>query len=328
MIMIPQLYLISRIMSNFAQNLEYIHSKLEQRNSPWVPYLEHEQKFLLFAASLVQPSKKIGEAVNKLMAIVTEQNFNENTSIRNEVNELLDLMDENLRKSNISASAYTGSSELEGLAKIKIPKQFDKSKNTRGSIKFYWFIAENSDTLLARYLKIKYGGRKFPIINIELEINVKEQHSTLHLGSWSSLLANDELALKLASPTEVRMLKGLPYRTLCYILGLIRHAWNPKLNFPEVITLDASPSYGIAGRRHKKDAWNLIRYYKSIGFKAESSNGEQDEKKQLEDKGGLDMSAPLTQTLNICENRGGYGGIDLNKVTVFVNGKERSLRAY
>lgn len=315
-------------MSDFTQNLEYIHSKLEQHNSPWVCYLEHEQKFLLFAASLVRPSKKISEMISKIMAIVTDQNFDENTSIRSELNELSDLMDENLRTSNISSAAYTGFPELEGLAKIKIPKQFDTLKNTRGSIKFYWFIAENSDTLLARYLKIKYGGRKFPIIDIELGINVKGQHSTLNLDSWSSLLAGDELALKLASPTEVRMLKGLPYRTLCYILGLIKHAWNPKLKFPEVITLDAAPSYGIAGRRHRKDAWNLIRYYKSIGFKVESSNGEQDEKKQLEDKGRLEMSAPLNQTLNICENRGGYGGIDLDKVTVFVNGKERSLRTH
>lgn len=315
-------------MSSFAQNLEYIHSKLEQRKSPWVHYLEHEQKFLLFAASLVRPSEKINGMISKIMATVTDQNFNENTSIRNELNELLVLMDENLRMSSIPSSAYIGSSELEGLAKIKIPKQFDRAKNTRGSIKFYWFIAENSDTLLARYLKIKYGNRKFPIIDIELGINVKGEHSTLNLDSWSSLLVGDELALKLASPAEVRMLKGLPYRTLCYILGLIKHAWNPKLKFPEVITLDAAPSYGIAGRRYKKDEWNLIRYYKSMGFKVESSNGEQDEKKQLEDKGRLEMFAPLTQMLNICEDRGGYGGIDLNRVTVFVNGKERSLRAY
>lgn len=301
-------------MSDFLRNIENITRELKLKNSPWTQRIDHDMKFYRFAYPFVKSSEELEKSTREILAIVTNLGFTKDSSLSGEMRDLWNLVRKILLKSNIPSASKIGWSALEGTAKIRTLKKDKK-------IKFIWSLDKNSDSLLSRYLRSI--DKSFNVVDIDISII---QQSDLHLSSWLSLMANDELAVKMASQDEINMLKGLPYRTFCYILGFIKTMWN---ELPEIVTLDAVPIHGAAGRTKEKDAWNLIKYYKSLGFNVVNSNGEDDEKKILEDEGRLEMNAAFNHITNICESRGGNRGIDLRKVNITVNGKElRTLGTY
>ena len=119
---------------------------------------------------------------------------------------------------------------------------------------FTWYLTGN--TKLAQYISETYDEE---IINLNLTLD-KSNKSILNIEYLLSRVSMDPLAFDLATDNEKQMLKGLPHKTLCFVMNYI------LTNFYKFdkVQLKAFPYLGkdIKGR----NPINLILYYKRLGF--------------------------------------------------------------
>lgn len=133
---------------------------------------------------------------------------------------------------------------------------------------FKWKVSGNS--ALASYVNERYGGNII-YVDVCTQTEYDSNNNTavdIILENWTSVIASDKLAESKASTSELNFLRGLPYRSLRYILRYIEILCAFDGNCLRNIVLYAEP------RNLNKDPLNLIRYYKSIGFIADKSDEE------------------------------------------------------
>lgn len=123
---------------------------------------------------------------------------------------------------------------------------------------FNWYL--DGETQLASYVNHN-RRRKTPVINVTISV---QDDGSLLLENFTSLLGMNKLSLQLASSEEKEMLKGLPYSSLCFLIGFI--ITREQIKDP-LIMLEATPLGDI-----DRDSMRLIRFYKKIGFTTDLSD--------------------------------------------------------
>lgn len=153
--------------------------------------------------------------------------------------------------------------------------------------KFTWYLSGN--TKLAQYISKNYFGE---IINVNLELKTDE----LYLDYILSRTSMDPLAFDLATDNEKIMLKGLPHKTLCFIIDYI----SKKIRKFDKVFLEAAPYLGkeIKGR----SPVNLILYYKRLGFGISEDETEDYTKLKYNSEQSIQMEGETENIIKVCSS--------------------------